>query len=194
MDRRSHTLESSGDQPEFSTRKTTPKKMHQEAYSSTVEHSTSCQMKDCGGSHSISLCDCFKQLGPREKEAVARKLKLCMRVVVQLPHFQPEASHITALWSSSRAAKWCNKWCNIQWSLCACFNSNGWHESCSRKDIDVSSHVGLKHPSSQRKQHQTSTSPVQQLMWRSHILMDGGKQQTSQSILWFVLKNCQFQL
>ena len=42
MDRRSRALESSGDQPEVSTAKTTPKKVHQEAYSSTVEHSASC--------------------------------------------------------------------------------------------------------------------------------------------------------
>ena len=44
MDRRSRALESSGDQP--STPKTTPKKVLQETYSSTVEHSTSCQMKE----------------------------------------------------------------------------------------------------------------------------------------------------
>ena len=57
MDRRSCALESSGDQPEVSTPKTTPKKVHQEAYSSTVEHSTGCQMKECNGSQSISQCD-----------------------------------------------------------------------------------------------------------------------------------------
>ena len=39
MDKRSRALGSSGDQPEFSTPKTTPKKVHQEADSSTVEHS-----------------------------------------------------------------------------------------------------------------------------------------------------------
>ena len=53
-DRRSRALESSGDQPEVSTPKTTPKKVHQEAYSSTVEHSASCQMKECKGSQLIS--------------------------------------------------------------------------------------------------------------------------------------------
>ena len=74
MDRRSRPLESSGDQPEVST----PRKVHQEAYSSTVEHSASCQMKVCSGSHSISQCDRYKQLGRGEKKAVVRKLKLCM--------------------------------------------------------------------------------------------------------------------
>ena len=78
MDRRSRALESSGDQPEASSPKTTPKRVHQEAYSSTVEHSASCQMKECRGSHSISQCERYKQLGTREKKAVLRKLKLCM--------------------------------------------------------------------------------------------------------------------
>ena len=78
MDRRSRALESSGDQPEASTSKTTPKKVLQAAYSSTVDHSTSCQMKACNGSHSISQCDRYKQLGTREKKTVVRKLKLCM--------------------------------------------------------------------------------------------------------------------
>ena len=78
MDRQSRALESSGDQSELSTPKTTPKKVHQEAYSSTVEHSASCQMKECSGSHSISQCDRYKQLGTREKKAVVMKLKLCM--------------------------------------------------------------------------------------------------------------------
>ena len=35
-------------------------------------------MKECSGSHSISQCDRYKQLGTREKKAVVRKLKLCM--------------------------------------------------------------------------------------------------------------------
>ena len=35
-------------------------------------------MKECNGSHSISQCDCYKQLGTRERKAVVRKLKLCM--------------------------------------------------------------------------------------------------------------------
>ena len=78
MDRRSRALESSGDQYEASVPKTTPKKVLQEAYSSTVEHSASCQMKECNGSHSISQCDRYKQLGTRERKAVVRKLKLCM--------------------------------------------------------------------------------------------------------------------
>ena len=78
MDRRSRALESSGDQHEASVPKMTPKKVLQEAYSSTVEHSASCQMKECNGSHSISQCDCYKQLGTRERKAVVRKLKLCM--------------------------------------------------------------------------------------------------------------------
>ena len=80
MDRRSRALESSGDQPEVSTLKTTPKKVHQEAYSSTVEHSASCQMKECSGSHcpTISQCDRYEQLSTRERKAVVRKLKLCM--------------------------------------------------------------------------------------------------------------------
>ena len=78
MDRRSRTLESSGDQAEFSAPKTTPKKVHQEAYSSTVEHSASCQMKECNGAHLISQCDRYKQLGTRERKTVVRKLKLCM--------------------------------------------------------------------------------------------------------------------
>ena len=60
MDRRSCALESSGDQPEASTPKTTPKKVLQEAYYSTVDHSTSCQMKECNGSHSITQCDRYK--------------------------------------------------------------------------------------------------------------------------------------
>ena len=55
MDRRSRALESSCDQPEASAPENTPKKLHQEAYSSTVEHSASCQMKECNGSQSISL-------------------------------------------------------------------------------------------------------------------------------------------
>ena len=46
MDRRSCALESSDDQSEASVPKTTPKKVHQESYSSTVEHSASCQMKE----------------------------------------------------------------------------------------------------------------------------------------------------
>ena len=78
MDRRSRALESSGDQPEASTPKTTPKKVHQEAYSSTVEHSAYCQMKERSGLHLISQCDRYKQLGTREKKAVVMKLKLCM--------------------------------------------------------------------------------------------------------------------
>ena len=78
MDRRSRALEASGDQPEASTPKTTPKKVFQDAYSSTVERSTSCQMKECNGSHSISQCDRYKQLGTRERKTMVRKLKLCM--------------------------------------------------------------------------------------------------------------------
>ena len=85
MDRQSRALESSGDQPEVSTPKTTREKVLQEAYSSTVEHSVSCQMKECSGSHSISQCDCYKQLGTRERKAVARKLKLCMNCLTR--HF-----------------------------------------------------------------------------------------------------------
>ena len=50
---RSRALESSGDQPEASTPKTTPKKVLQEVYSSTVDHSTNCQMKECNG-HELS--------------------------------------------------------------------------------------------------------------------------------------------
>ena len=78
MDRRSRALESSGDQPEASTPKTIPKKVLQEVYSSTVDHFTSCQMKECNGSHSISQCDRYKQLGTRERKTVVGKLKLCM--------------------------------------------------------------------------------------------------------------------
>ena len=78
MDRRSRALESSGDQAEASAPKTTPKKVHQEAYSSTVEHSASCQMKERNGSHSIAQCDRYKQLGTREGKTVVRKLKLSM--------------------------------------------------------------------------------------------------------------------
>ena len=78
MDRRSRALESSGDQPEASTPKTTPKKVNQEAYFSTVEHSASSRMKECSRSHSISQCDLYKQLGTRERKTVVRKLKLCM--------------------------------------------------------------------------------------------------------------------
>ena len=78
MDRRSCALESSCDQPEASASKATPKKVHQQAYSSTVEHSASCQMKVCSGSHSISQCNRYKQLGTRERKALMRKLKLCM--------------------------------------------------------------------------------------------------------------------
>ena len=77
MDRRSRALESSGDQPEVSTQDAAQEDAS-EAYSSTVEHSASCQMKECSGSHSISQCDCYKQLGTRERKAVVRKLKLCM--------------------------------------------------------------------------------------------------------------------
>ena len=78
MDRRSCALESSGDKPEASVPRTTPKKVHQESYSSTVEQSTSCQMKEYNGSHSFSQCDRYKQLGTRERKAVVRKLKLFM--------------------------------------------------------------------------------------------------------------------
>ena len=78
MDRRRRALESSGDQLKVSTPKMTPKKVHQEAYSSTVEHSVSCQMKECSGSHSISQCNRYKQLGTRQSKAVVRKLKLCI--------------------------------------------------------------------------------------------------------------------
>ena len=78
MERRSRALETSGDQPEASNPKTTSKKMHQEAYSSTVEHSANCQTKECSGSPSISPCDRYKQMGTREKKAVVKKLKLCM--------------------------------------------------------------------------------------------------------------------
>ena len=78
MVRRSRALESSGDQHETSVPKTMPKKVLQEAYSSTVEHSASCEMKECNGSHSIFQCDRYKQLGTRERRAVVRKLKLCM--------------------------------------------------------------------------------------------------------------------
>ena len=85
MDRRSRALQSSGDQPEISTPKTTPKKVHQETHSSTVQHSASCQMKKRSGSHSISQCDRYKQLGTRERKAVVRKLKLCMKCLG--PHF-----------------------------------------------------------------------------------------------------------
>ena len=85
MDRRSLALESSGDQPEASTPKTTPKKVLQEVYSSTVDHSTNFQMKECNGSHSISQCDRYKQLGTHERKTVVRKLKLCMNCLGQ--HF-----------------------------------------------------------------------------------------------------------
>ena len=78
MDKQSCTLGSSGDQPELSNPKTTPKKVHQEAYSSTVEHSVSCQMKEYSGSPSISQCDRYKKLATRERKAMVRKLKLCM--------------------------------------------------------------------------------------------------------------------
>ena len=57
MDKRSRALESSGDQSETSIPKTTPKEVHQESYSSTVEHSASCQMKECKESHSLSQDD-----------------------------------------------------------------------------------------------------------------------------------------
>ena len=43
MDRRCRALESSGDHPDVST----PKKVHQEDYSSTVKHSACCQVKEC---------------------------------------------------------------------------------------------------------------------------------------------------
>ena len=49
MDRRSIAWESSRDQPEASVHKTAPEKVHQEAYSSTVEHFASCQMKNAMG-------------------------------------------------------------------------------------------------------------------------------------------------
>ena len=45
MNGRCRALESSSDQLDASTTKTTPKKVHQEAHSSLVEHSVSCQMK-----------------------------------------------------------------------------------------------------------------------------------------------------
>ena len=51
MNRRCRALQSSCDQPEASAAKTTPKNVHQEAsYSSTAEHSASCQVNECNGS------------------------------------------------------------------------------------------------------------------------------------------------
>ena len=80
MDRRSRALESSVDQHNASSAVApkTPKKVLQEAYSSTVEHSVSCPMKDCNGTHSISQCDRYKQLSTRDKKAIVKKLKLCI--------------------------------------------------------------------------------------------------------------------
>ena len=52
--------------------------MHQEPYSSTVENSATCQVKECNGSHSFPQCDRYKQLGTRERKVVVRNLKLCM--------------------------------------------------------------------------------------------------------------------
>ena len=49
MNRRSRALESSDDQPGVSTPKTTPRKVHQEAYSPNVKHSASCQIKERSG-------------------------------------------------------------------------------------------------------------------------------------------------
>ena len=99
MDRRSRALESSGDQPEASSPKTTPKKVLQEAYSSTVDQSTSCQMKECNGSHSTSQCDRYKQLGTRERKTVVRKLKLCMNCL---------GRHFVAVYSSKFSCRTCN--------------------------------------------------------------------------------------
>ena len=153
MDRRSRALESSCDQPEVSTPKTTPKKVHQEAYSSTVEHSASCQMKECSGSHSISQCDRYKKLSMREKKAVVRKLKLCMNCLGR--HFVADCPskfschtcngrHHTSLhFDRAVEQQWCDKWCNVEWSICASINSNGWHRRPSWKDIDVPSLAGL---------------------------------------------------
>ena len=78
MDRQSPALESSCDQLEASVPKTTPKKVRQEAFSSTVELLASCQIKKCNGSHSISQYYRYKQLGTPERKALMRKLKLCM--------------------------------------------------------------------------------------------------------------------
>ena len=61
MNRRNCELESSGSQSEASIAETTPKNMHQEAYSSTVEHFASCQIKESNGSHSTSQCDRYRQ-------------------------------------------------------------------------------------------------------------------------------------
>ena len=85
MNGRCRALASSGEQPEASVPKTTPKKVHQEAYSSTVEHTASCQTKECTGSHQTSHCDRHKQLGTRERKPVVRKLKRCTNCLGQ--HF-----------------------------------------------------------------------------------------------------------
>ena len=100
MDRRSRAMEASGDQPEASVPKTTPKKVHQKSYSSTVEHPESCQMKECSGSHSTSQCDRYKQLGTREKVAVVRKLKLCLNCL---------GRHFVADCPSKFSCRTCNK-------------------------------------------------------------------------------------
>ena len=78
IDRRSRALESSGTQQQEAFTPKTPKKVLQEVYSSTVEQSSGCQMRECNGSHSISQCDGYKQLGTKERKAVVKKLKLCL--------------------------------------------------------------------------------------------------------------------
>ena len=78
IDRRSRALESSGTQQTEAFTPKTPKKVLQEVYSSTVEQSSGCQMRECNGSHSISQCDRYKQLGTKERKAVVKKLKLCL--------------------------------------------------------------------------------------------------------------------
>ena len=130
-------MESSGDQPEASVPKTTPKKVHQEAYSSTAEHSASYQMKQCNGSHSISQCDRYKQLSTRERKAAVRRLKLCMNCLGR--HFVSDCpskfscrtrnvrhhTHHYYTLIAGPAARWCYERCNIQWSLSASVNSDG---------------------------------------------------------------------
>ena len=138
MDRRSRAMESSGDQPEASVLKTTPRKVHQEAYSSTVGHSVSCQMKECNGYHSISQCDRYNQFDTRERKAAVGKLKLCMNCLGR--HFVVDCQskfscrtcngmhHISLHFDLPvEAARWCDERCKIEWSVSASVNSNGWY-------------------------------------------------------------------
>ena len=130
MDSRGRALESSDDQSEASTPKMTSREVHREAYSSTVDHSASCQMKEWNWLHSITQCDCAKQLGTRERKTVAIRLNLCTNFLRR--HSAPDCLlNSAAALATTDIIHQCTlivqSSVNIRWTLCASVNNNGWH-------------------------------------------------------------------